>query len=1764
MADPKIDAFTEYVKRRQSEQPSTQYGLKLTGPAPSATVESGTTEGNRRGWLGTFFDFLNMGVYAQTNTANQLLDLPQEIDDIKTKWASGDKAGAVGDAFGSVTDIVNAPIKGLTTPVRRLLGQEIKPGEDDTFEAVIERTADVANRNNPNYVNFKDNVNPTFKGALGLVGDIAADPLTWVTAGTVSTAKTAARGSAVAAKDAAKAAEKAGELTPVGKAAEGGIDNLPAATLDARVKQVAEEAAQTGGDVSSEILKQLRRDINRPVIDGKKQTLQGGLRDFVRDLKTPPKKPIIEPSKVLDTKQYFKLLQSELPQIQNLKIADILPGFNQFDVIPGVVGGTRIAPTLGKALQQFEKGTKEVKDAVAKRVLGPLYKRYNSRAEAGEAITALGTPKTASEALRSAEELSVSQIVAQNLRTLSQARQERGVALFGAEDFARLQAMGEEDLAKYLDDINIIIRGSMPLDNIAQLSQNPNAMSLLRQFRYDDAAHDAARLDLEARVETVPAKTPETIQENIENISEIADVRQALDDAIDRYGLAQYGNREEIGQALLETLDAGKVAWLKNFSEDFRKLNDYEFFTKYGVPRTKDMLGEGTAVIPNTVNGMAQFDLMYNMGKFTNKFFEGGGATLAAFKGLKGYTRAAAKEKFDLAAIRMQEAFMDKNFIPVYMNARAFEGGSEIVKSLKMSEVYDTVKAVMVGDVAGGGMGLAQKWMRMGFFNAGTGVSIIKFMEAVVVGMKTGDKAKVLEILTSLSKPHGGTMKPKSNWLAGGEKWARFGAQKNKGSIEPGTKAGKVLNKEKKILETLYSNKQLAEYLAEAIIRAVPKLEQIHLETSAKFAALGRAESDVLTDGAAKIIVDAINDSANVARGVRILDESGQVVKDVQRAIGPMTPIGPAIANAKVSGGIGKGVKGSAHTTARVADAVATGDPKKIAKAKSDSARQTEEMLEGHEKATNQVVKDISEGRTTVKPSAQRMADNEVAAAAEHVTDPIKSIAQRGSGFIRASVAKAFDPINRIFNSRRGMNAEEQLWVSQLFRGTENLQGWLQGLYLGPIAQLGKKYNKLLGSKDKARTELQQAYNNLVSGVKPTTEIEKDLAQYVGRILPIGDAINDPILGNIFFRTAASIKRVNEILKQRRVLDTTSGEAVSLPEEFFDIGAVYEKLGANASQKEIMEELALQFRSWDVKDPIQFLDRMYRAATQLAAEAGYVTKFQDEAIELGLATRNAKVAAKKGYVKMSSDMDASLAAHIDDEIFVDPDILELFGSVSAHVDEVAKIGGRAFESMLDEFTDSFKYAATQGRLGHHVRNYVGGLSMNHMAQGAKYYGKAHGDAWRIFNTIRPDINEPARLIDDIDILGKPTEGELDTLAAITRLDIPVSRNTKNKSKLEEVLHVGAKTKKNPEGIKLTVEEVKKQMTKLGALPKVAQAEAFATKEAAQTMVGKVTQKFLTFASGGLAARGGRVERMWSRVSEGQDHINRTHLILQYVYQALDGRAMTRGVGKRVKFDLNDPNVLDDIFYYAVERANKFHPTSNMLTAIERAVPRRLFPFYSWNKGAVIALTETAVMFPGRVTLPAKASYNIAVANGVDPNSFFDPFPTDQNFPSFMTEDITGPQFLVNGEYYSMAPGMAQLDVLNQFGASQNVFEPLGVAVANSLNPIFKLPVELMTGTRIGIGSKISDMSDFIDSSIPNVSYWANWTTYSPSSLLIDGELQKNVKYEKGIKDMRDRIDSFSNWALGWGRLRTGRQDFQDLANTEDQLRRAELREEGEE
>jgi len=137
----------------------------------------------------------------------------------------------------------------------------------------------------------------------------------------------------------------------------------------------------------------------------------------------------------------------------------------------------------------------------------------------------------------------------------------------------------------------------------------------------------------------------------------------------------------------------------------------------------------------------------------------------------------------------------------------------------------------------------------------------------------------------------------------------------------------------------------------------------------------------------------------------------------------------------------------------------------------------------------------------------------------------------------------------------------------------------------------------------------------------------------------------------------------------------------------------------------------------------------------------------------------------------------------------------------------------------------------------------------------------------------------------------------------------------------------------------------------------------------------------------------------------------------------------------------------------------------------------------------------------------KAMYAFAATQGIDLQGYGDPFPTDQLFPSFLTERVLGPTG-GNAEdgYWGINPGFAGVDILNTFaGGAPNsgVIEggPLR-GVLGSLTPAIKTPMELFTGTTLGTGAPITDYSDYLDMQNPlGVNTINAVTGFSPSSPL---------------------------------------------------------------
>jgi hypothetical protein len=245
---------------------------------------------------------------------------------------------------------------------------------------------------------------------------------------------------------------------------------------------------------------------------------------------------------------------------------------------------------------------------------------------------------------------------------------------------------------------------------------------------------------------------------------------------------------------------------------------------------------------------------------------------------------------------------------------------------------------------------------------------------------------------------------------------------------------------------------------------------------------------------------------------------------------------------------------------------------------------------------------------------------------------------------------------------------------------------------------------------------------------------------------------------------------------------------------------------------------------------------------------------------------------------------------------------------------------------------------------------------------------------------------------------------------------------------------------------------------------------------------------------------------------------------------------------------------EELYKYAAKRVQKFHPDSTTLSDFEKKYMRRIFPFYSWTRGAIPALLETMMYNPGRVMNINKASYNLAIATGVNPDSLYDPFPEDQMFPSFLTEKVQGPQLKIGGKYYSVSPGFISWDLPNTFGA-----DPFRGTLGMT-SPILRVPIELITGSSVGTGSKIRDFSDYVDSNIPGVNYVANLSGYSPTgsiaSMLQGMGMDPMAQVAAGNRTGTSAGLSAINWLTGLGISEYTKPNYINYAEIEKRNREA--------
>lgn len=179
--------------------------------------------------------------------------------------------------------------------------------------------------------------------------------------------------------------------------------------------------------------------------------------------------------------------------------------------------------------------------------------------------------------------------------------------------------------------------------------------------------------------------------------------------------------------------------------------------------------------------------------------------------------------------------------------------------------------------------------------------------------------------------------------------------------------------------------------------------------------------------------------------------------------------------------------------------------------------------------------------------------------------------------------------------------------------------------------------------------------------------------------------------------------------------------------------------------------------------------------------------------------------------------------------------------------------------------------------------------------------------------------------------------------------------------------------------------------------------------------------------------------------------------------------------------------IEEAVKFSADFVHKWSPTAQDLGAFEAKYLRRGIFYYTWIRGMVPRIIEGTLMRPGIATIPNKAMYNLAIANGIDPNSVGDPFPDGELFPSWYTERVIGPQYKAGGDLWGMNPTGPLGDVLNSLGSnikpkdflSAEAFTKTTGTLLNMSNPFFKAPAEIITGRTLETGAPIDDKAQYL-------------------------------------------------------------------------------------
>lgn len=870
-------------------------------------------------------------------------------------------------------------------------------------------------------------------------------------------------------------------------------------------------------------------------------------------------------------------------------------------------------------------------------------------------------------------------------------------------------------------------------------------------------------------------------------------------------------------------------------------------------------------------------------------------------------------------------------------------------------------------------------------------------------------------------------------------------------------------------LRVTFNGHALAERLAQGIVDATPAMAQ-------RVATNADALNARVVDEASSIsneVVDAVRKAVDDEAPDSMIVEAVHNVPDDAAEIGTgMAATQEAVALATT---VAEGAMG--NPLVRISD-IAESTSRKLT---NPMVSQAKAINEGSKQMTDEAIEELSEGLQHIDDlpdSSFFDAIDEVAGDLDDLSDiakpktPYRDLGSMDDADVfQQATSRLLDPFRKAFNARFG---QERLF--DLHRAGQSVANLMLHTTSEKLAALSRKYPATKGGDDLLR----ESFAALQRGDVPEhlTESANDIEAVLKDFLATGDGksyLDVPML-----RADGDVTNLND------ALETAFGSYVQKPN--FDLDAAKEVAGEGARSREVIEAMKDQWRDWKVEDPLDFINRLASATATVAERKATANSFMHKFEKAGLAGKT----PFEGSVKITDlSGKSTIRRYLPSDYYVDKNLAGELHRMDQVLRTSSTIDIPAIQKYYMPVQNAWKRGMTILRPGHHIRNFIGDSSITWMARGNYAYGRSLKDAVKILgfrgnyngvdiNRVLNSMYEGENLLPtggEIIARGKVSGKEVELNAEAIR-DAMMKRGLLSTHKVAEDLYDDAVSKSKLQGV---LDKATLQDPNMGALSKVGETAA--------------------------------------DVSMFTSHVGRGQHFVQYIHQALAGKQGLKGFKS-----------VEDLFDKAADEVLRAHPDGSLLSTFERKYLRVIVPFYSWFSKTLPFAIEATLRHPGRFTVFPKASYNLAVSMGIDPNSLAEPFPSDQLFPSYITEGFYGPQFQIGDKYVGFNPGIAVTDIFKDIGN-----DPVR-GIAGMVSPLLRGPAELLSGSSWSTGAPISDTSDYLDSSIPGVNNVANVTGVSPTgsvaSLLTGQGLDQQRQVARGNKDDFDKLLTSLNWLTG--------------------------------